>query len=192
MNSRILSHSSMHGFGKAALFSAALLVMVAASGCWNKSSGSADGEGDGSISESDLDAQREGRFGSGSIPSAEGDGMFRDIRFDYDSSAVDSGAQSDLSYNVDVLEKNPGLKVVLEGHTDERGTNEYNMALGADRARAIKNALISMGVSSSRLETVSYGEEIPLDPGHDEDAYLKNRRVHFSASSSGAGKGRTR
>lgn len=169
---------------RSTLVALTLALSLSVVGCSSKSSGSADGEGDGSISESDLDAQREGRFGSGSIPTAEGDGLFKDIHFDYDSSALDDAAQGDLSYNVGVLEQNSGLKVILEGHCDERGTVEYNMALGADRARSIKNALVSMGISSSRIETISYGEELPLDPGHSESAFAKNRRVHFSATSS--------
>jgi peptidoglycan-associated lipoprotein len=194
-HSSFLSCSSARAgriLSKSAFLGAALALVLSASACSSKNKGGADGEGDGSISESDLDAQREGRFGSGSIPSAEGEGMFRDIHFDYDSTAIDTSAQSDLSYNVDVLDKNPGVRVVLEGHCDERGTVEYNMALGAERARAVKSALVSMGVTSSRIETISYGEEVPLDPAHDEDAYLKNRRVHFSPSSSGMWKGRAR
>lgn len=174
------------GSTRKALVVAAVALSLVATGCSSKNSGSADGDGDGSISESDLDAQREGRFGSGSIPTAEGEGLFKDIHFDYDSSALDDAAQGDLSYNVGVLEQNSGLKVILEGHCDQRGTVEYNMALGADRARSIKNALVSMGISSSRIETISYGEELPLDPGHSESAFAKNRRVHFSATSTSA------
>jgi peptidoglycan-associated lipoprotein len=105
--------------------------------------------------------------------------MFNDIRFGYDSYALDDQARADVEANARVLKEQSGLQVTLEGHCDERGTVEYNMALGAERARAIKSALTALGVSSSRLDTISYGEEIPLDPGHDEVAYAKNRRVHF-------------
>ena len=164
---------------------------IGLSGCSKKGSGTIEGEGaDGSISESDLDAQREGRFGNGSIPVAEGEGLFRDIRFDYDSAAVDDQAHQDLTHNAAVLEREPQLRVTLEGHCDERGTTEYNMALGSERARAVKNALASLGVSSSRIDTISYGEEVPLDPGHDEQAFSQNRRVHFSAITGGSGKAR--
>ena len=152
------------------------LSMVTFTGCSWFSSGSGDGEG---LSEEELAAQREGRFGSGGIPTAEGEGMFNDIRFGYDSYAVDDQARADLEANARTLKQQSDLQVTLEGHCDERGTVEYNMALGAERARAIKSALVSLGIPSSRLDTISYGEEIPLDPGHDEMAYAKNRRVHF-------------
>jgi peptidoglycan-associated lipoprotein len=77
------------------------------------------------------------------------------------------------------------LKVQLEGHTDERGTAEYNLALGERRARAIFDSLVSQGIDRSQLETISYGEEVPLDPGHNEEAWARNRRVHFSAYAGG-------
>ncbi len=168
-----------------------LAASMGVSGCSKKGSGSIDGEGaDGSISETDLNAQREGRFGSGSIPVAEGEGLFRDIRFDYDSAAVDEQAHQDLTSNAAVLERDPQIRVTLEGHCDERGTVEYNMALGSERARAVKSALISLGVSSSRIDTISYGEEVPLDQGHDEQAFSQNRRVHFSAGTGSISKGK--
>lgn len=150
------------------------------SGCsWFRKKG---GEGDGSgLSESDLDAQREGRFGSGSIPSAEGEGVFRDIHFDYDSSAIDDLGRQDVDYNIQIINANPDVKIQLEGHCDERGTNEYNLALGQARARAVQDILTSYGVPSSKLSVISYGEEVPLDTGHTESAFAKNRRVHFSA-----------
>jgi peptidoglycan-associated lipoprotein len=153
-----------------------LTSVVTLSGCSWFSSGSGDGE----LSESELEAQREGRFGSGSIPSAEGEGMFHDIHFGFDSYSLDDQARSDLASNTRTLKEQSNLQITLEGHTDERGTVEYNMALGAERARAVKSALVASGISGSRIDTVSYGEEIPLDPGHDEVAWAKNRRVHFA------------
>lgn len=167
------------------LFSSLLVTaMACVSACSWFSSGSGDSTEDG-LSESDLAAQREGRFGAGNIPTAEGDGLFRDISFSYDSYAIEGAARNDLEANAKTLNDRSDLTVVLEGHCDERGTVEYNMALGAERARAVKNALVALGVSSSRMETISYGEEIPLDPGHSESAYAQNRRVHF-----GVGKAR--
>lgn len=161
------------------LFSAALCALVSStSGCSWFSSGSGEGE-DSALSESDLAAQREGRFGAGNIPTAEGDGLFRDIRFSYDSYAVEGAARNDLEANAKILSDRNDMSVVLEGHCDERGTVEYNMALGAERARAVKNALVALGIASSRIETISYGEEIPLVPGSSESAYAQNRRVHF-------------
>jgi peptidoglycan-associated lipoprotein len=155
----------------------ALTSLVSLSGCSWFSSGSGEGEG---LSESELEAQREGRFGSGSIPSAEGEGMFHDIHFGFDSYSLEDQARMDLESNARVLKEQSSLQITLEGHTDERGTVEYNMALGAERARAVKSALVAAGVSGSRIDTISYGEEIPLDPGHDESAWAKNRRVHFA------------
>jgi len=142
--------------------------------------GAGDESANGTLSEADLNAQREGRFGSGGIPSAEGEGPFRDIRFDYDSSAINDLAREDIAFNAEVLRKNPGVALQLEGHTDERGTAEYNMALGAARARAVQEVLASLGVGDSKIGTISYGEEVPLDPNPSEDAWAKNRRVHFS------------
>ena len=144
------------------------------------------GSKDGGLSETDLNAQREARFGEGGIPTAEGEGMFRDVHFDYDSSTVSERGRQELEYNVEVLNQNPDLKVQLEGHCDERGTAEYNLSLGAARARAVKDLLISYGLSASRLDTISYGKEVPLDPSHNEAAWAKNRRVHFSAFKGGA------
>lgn len=164
--------------GLVVLFS---LSLVFSFGCSSKGSGQGEGSDGSGLSEADLNAQREGRFGSGTIPTAEGSGLFRDIPFDYDSAAITSEAWRDLEYNAEVLRDRAELKVVLEGHCDERGTADYNMALGAERAKAAREALISLGVTANRLDTISYGEEVPLDPSHNESAWAKNRRVHFSA-----------
>jgi len=144
---------------------AALLILGSLGGCSWFGSGSKEGEG---LSEADLNAQREGRFGEGGIPKAEGEGMFRDIGFDYDSASMNDQARMDVEYNLEVLKQNPELTVQLEGHCDERGTAEYNLSLGAERARAVKDVLLSFGLPASRMETISYGEEVPLDPGHSE------------------------
>ena len=77
------------------------------------------------------------------------------------------------------MKENPRAKIIIEGHCDERGTNEYNLALGDRRAFSSKSFLVDLGISDSRLRTVSYGEERPLDPGSDEGAWAKNRRAHF-------------
>ncbi len=136
--------------------------------------------GDG-LAEGDLNAAREARFGSGSIPLAEGEGLFRDIGFDYDSYVVTDSARQDIEYNVEILKSDPSIKVQVEGHCDERGTAEYNLALGNERARSVREALTSYGISASRITTISYGEEVPLDSGHSEESWRKNRRAHLSA-----------
>ncbi|MCL4163193.1 UNVERIFIED_CONTAM: hypothetical protein GTU68_051680 [Idotea baltica] len=87
---------------------------------------------------------------------------------------------SNLKYNFKVLQANPNVKVQLEGHCDERGTAEYNMALGAERAKSVQDLLKSYGMNPNRLQVISYGEELPLEMGSSEFSYSKNRRVHFS------------
>ena len=83
-----------------------------------------------------------------------------------------------LKENAELLKKYPKVKIQIEGHCDERGTNEYNLALGERRANSTKNYLVSLGISPDRISTISYGEEKPLDPGHNEEAWAKNRRAH--------------
>lgn len=148
---------------------------------FGKGKKAADGSNGQGLSEADLNAQREGRFAGGSIPTAEGEGAFRDIHFDFDSAAISDSARQEIEFNVQALQANRDLKIQLEGHSDERGTAEYNLALGNKRAHAVSDVLVSYGVAASRISTISYGEEVPLDPGHDETAWAQNRRVHFSA-----------
>ena len=102
-----------------------------------------------------------------------------DINFDFDKSNIRPDAREILKINADFLLKNGNSKVVIEGHCDERGTAEYNMALGQRRAQEAKKYLVNLGIKESRMKTISYGEERPLDPGHNEEAWAKNRRAHF-------------
>lgn len=146
---------------------------------------------DGSMSEYDLATQQEARFGDGSIPTAEGGGMFRDVFFDYDSSSISPEGQQDIQANAKLLKEHPGLSIQLEGHCDARGTEEYNLALGEYRAKAVRDALSALGVSPQQIQTISYGENIPLDPSNTEYALAQNRRVHFAAQA-GHGGGRAR
>ena len=105
--------------------------------------------------------------------------QFDDVRFDFDKSVVREDARKTCQVVADHLKKNPKAKLQIEGHCDERGTAEYNMALGERRATAVMTYLVSLGVSKANLSTVSFGKEKPLDPGHDEGAWAKNRRAHF-------------
>jgi peptidoglycan-associated lipoprotein len=84
-----------------------------------------------------------------------------------------------MTENAKIVSNHPSLKIQIEGHCDERGSNEYNLALGERRATSAKLYLIKLGVPENRLSTISYGEERPLDPGHNEEAWAKNRRCHF-------------
>lgn len=101
------------------------------------------------------------------------------VFFGYDSDAIDDAGQKVLTANAAVLKKYSTWAITIEGHSDERGTAEYNLALGERRALAAKSYLLSLGISADRIRTVSYGKEFPFDPGHDEAAYAMNRRGHF-------------
>ena len=102
-----------------------------------------------------------------------------DIYFDFDSAQLLPQAQEILRQKADWLRSHVGASVIVEGHTDERGTVEYNLALGDRRAEAVKAFLVELGISPDRITTISYGEERPADPGHDEAAWAKNRRAQF-------------
>ena len=108
---------------------------------------------------------------------------FQPVFYAFDSAEVDAGAQKVLNTNADILRKYPTWVITIEGHADERGTAEYNLALGERRAAAARTYLVSLGIPADRLKTVSYGKEFPFDPGHDESAWAKNRRAHFVVTS---------
>lgn len=101
------------------------------------------------------------------------------VFFGLDSDVVDADGQQVLQKNADVLKKYSTWAITIEGHSDERGTAEYNLALGERRAMAVKVYLVSLGIAADRIRTVSYGKEFPFDPGHDEAAWKNNRRGHF-------------
>ena len=103
-----------------------------------------------------------------------------DVYFDFDRSDLLPLAQDILRRKAEWLWSNAGASVVIEGHCDERGTNEYNLALGDRRAESARSFLIDLGIAGSRLTTISYGEERPVDSGHNEESWAKNRRAHFT------------
>ena len=103
----------------------------------------------------------------------------QDIYFDFDSYTIKSEDMPVLKKMAEWLVAKQAIKVTIEGHCDERGTTEYNLALGQKRAEAAKDYLVKSGVSAGRIRTVSYGKEAPVDPGHTEEAWAKNRRDHF-------------
>ncbi len=102
-----------------------------------------------------------------------------DVRFAYDSADLSEAAQATLTENADWLLEHPGVEVQIEGHCDERGTVEYNLALGEARARSVRDFLTRLGVAADRLRAISFGKELPLDPGRNEEAWRRNRRAHF-------------
>jgi len=102
-----------------------------------------------------------------------------DIHFDFDSSSIRPDARDILKENADYFMNNRISSIIIEGHCDEKGTYEYNMALGERRAQETKKYLVNLGVKESLMKTVSFGEENPLDPASTEEAWAKNRRAHF-------------
>ena len=117
------------------------------------------------------------------LKEAQAEGALMPIYFDYDKSNLKADAKENLGKTSAWLSKKPTVNIKIEGNCDERGTNEYNMALGERRASSAKEYLVKLGVSAVRLETVSLGEEKPLDPGHSEAAWAKNRRDDFIPTS---------
>jgi peptidoglycan-associated lipoprotein len=121
-----------------------------------------------------LDALRQGK--STATPSAS---PLKDIYFDFDRFDLKPDARNTLRENADWLKNNPSTRIEIEGHCDERGTNEYNLALGAKRAQSAKDYLVTLGIAAQRLSTISYGEEIPVCKEHNEDCWRRNRRDRF-------------
>lgn len=101
------------------------------------------------------------------------------VHFEYDESNLTTEAEAVLTRKLEVLRANPSVRLRIAGHADERGSVEYNLALGKRRADAVKAYFESFGLDGDRFETVTYGEEQPLDPGHDEEAWAQNRRAEF-------------
>ena len=108
---------------------------------------------------------------------------FQPVFFGYDLSEISPEGQQVLNANAEIMKKYSTWVITIEGHADERGTAEYNLALGERRALAARNYLVSLGIPADRLRTVSYGKEFPFDPGRTEEAFSKNRRAHFVVTS---------
>ena len=107
------------------------------------------------------------------------DSPLKPVFFAYDSDVLDDAARKTMADNAEVMKKYGTWVITIEGHCDERGTAEYNLALGDRRAIAAKNYMVTLGIAADRLRTVSYGNEFPFDPAHEESAYKQNRRAHF-------------
>jgi peptidoglycan-associated lipoprotein len=120
----------------------------------------------------------EGDLGSRSLDELNRESPFKPVFFDFDSTELNSSGQAALDANAELLKRYGSWVVTIEGHCDERGTAEYNLALGERRALAARNYLVTLGIPAERLRTVSYGKEFPFDPGRTEEAYAKNRRAH--------------
>jgi peptidoglycan-associated lipoprotein len=109
-------------------------------------------------------------------------GLLGEIHFDYDKSDIREGDRQVLAKNAEVLKKFDFLKITVEGHADERGSVEYNLALGERRAKAAYDYLLSLGVPADRMKSISYGKEVPLCQQNSEDCWARNRRAHFTVS----------
>ncbi len=123
---------------------------------------------------SSLDALRKGESAAG--------GPLKDVSFNFDSAALSESARATLKANADWLKGNPTARVQIEGHCDERGAADYNMALGAKRAQAAMDYLATLGIAANRLATISYGEEIPACKEKSEECWARNRRARFVVS----------
>jgi peptidoglycan-associated lipoprotein len=167
---------------------AAAILALALAGCSSKKPpGAGEGgpgsnpggvgqEGMGGAGGSSLSQFQKGQLGSGE------QGPLSDIHFDYNDYTVRQQDSEILHSNADWLQKNPNRHVQIEGHCDERGSEEYNIALGAKRAQAAKEYLQTLGIAGDRMSTISYGKELPLCTEHTEDCWAENRRDHFAAT----------
>ncbi len=146
-------------------------AMIILAGCSSKSAVNEDKSGASAAPAPAPEAAPAANASAGSVVG--------DVFFAFDSSALSPEAQDQLKQNAAWLQSNAAKSVTIEGHCDERGTDEYNIALGERRAASAKQYLVTLGISDGRISTVSYGEEKPFDPSHNEEAWAKNRRDHF-------------
>lgn len=164
---------------------ASLAVLAGCSSTGGTQDGSMDGTGaaggvgtgtagSGQVSGTGMGTNGAGQMASTGIPDV------RTIYFDYDSDTIRPEFESVVNAHASYLAGNPNARVILQGHTDERGTREYNLALGERRAGAVQRYLSLRGVSPSQVEVVSYGEERPAVRGSNEDSFAQNRRVVFA------------
>jgi peptidoglycan-associated lipoprotein len=125
----------------------------------------------------------EDAIGNRSLDDLNRDSPFKPAFFALDSAELDDPGRAIVAANAEIMKKYPTWVVTVEGHCDERGTAEYNLALGERRAVAVKTYLVALGVPPDRVRTVSYGKEFPFDPAHSETGWSKNRRAHFVITS---------
>jgi len=158
------------------------LGAMLAMGCSSKkTTGVNDGTGATGIGDQGVGGTGTKGFDTGSLGSGE-KGPLSDIHFAYNEYTIEPQDGSVLRSNAGWLEKNGQSRVQVEGHCDERGSEEYNIALGAKRAQAAKDYLVTLGIASSRISTISYGKELPACLDHDESCWAQNRRDHFAVS----------
>jgi peptidoglycan-associated lipoprotein len=166
----------------------AILILVSLAGCQyelvkKKKTVTTTPEEEQALRETEEQRVFEESLTAKRYPGIEGEVLettfLKDIYFAFDQFDLSDEARRILTENAKILLAHPNLVVQVEGHCDERGSSEYNLALGEKRAVSAKLYLIRLGVKGNRLSTISYGEEMPVDPGHNEAAWAKNRRCHF-------------
>lgn len=184
--------AKLHVFFYTAILCSFLLLQ----GCPKKTPTPGPGEGTGAAGQKnaqtgkpgDSQTKEQGMSDGGSLKdvregkSPVGSGPLGEIYFAFDSFDLSSDARATLKRHADWLKSNGSARVEIEGHCDDRGTNEYNLALGAKRAQAAKDYLVSLGIPAERLSTISYGEELPVCREQNEDCWQKNRRGRFVVS----------
>jgi len=163
------------GNKSAVIVTCLLAITFATAGCSSKRGG---GMYDNELSADQMAAESSIDQFEGTGEVAAG-GVFQDVGFGFDSDGLDATSMEAVRNNAAIMEANPGLKAEIEGHCDERGSSEYNLALGARRARAVRDAMIGLGISHERMSTVSYGEELPLCKDTSESCWAENRRGHL-------------
>jgi peptidoglycan-associated lipoprotein len=174
-----MSKSSQHRQSRCQLRAvASALVVFAVCGCASKGGGTAGGTTGDYVTGTPLPERREGTSFFGSNVDRN---QFQPIYFDFDSQSIRSSETGKIQRIADFM-KNGSSEIIIAGFTDERGTAEYNRALGDRRAGAVRESLISQGVDGGRLQTVSFGLEMPADSGHNESAWAKNRRAEIGVT----------
>ena len=165
---------------KPLIFALALIALVAIAGCGGKKATTAPPPTEPATSGTTNTPPVETPAEAPATPSTDMDRMqLSDAFFDFDSYALSSEAKGTLEQNAKELKRVTATNITIEGHCDERGTEAYNLALGEKRANAAKDYLVALGVTGSRINTVSYGKQRPFEDGHDDSAWAKNRRAHF-------------
>jgi len=154
-----------------------IMALFLVAGCSSKAKG-LPGEGAGTTG-SETNIGQKGSLEAFKTGEVSGNGPLTDIHFGYNTYNIEPQDGSILKGNASWLEAHPQTRVQVEGHCDERGSEEYNIALGAKRAQAAKDYLVTLGVDGSRISTISYGKELPLCTEHDESCWAQNRRDHF-------------
>lgn len=161
---------------------AAIIAVLAVAGCSSKQPQQPSGggtSGGSSLNANDINGKGAGSLGQFASGTTSGQGPLSDIHFGYNDYTISPQDDEILKSNAKWLQDHPAAHVQIEGHCDERGSEEYNIALGARRAQAAKDYLVTLGVSADRISTISYGKELPVCTDHVEDCWAQNRRDHF-------------